>query len=35
MGRPDALDRDEMVEFVMSCWDDEAGICCAIYFLFL
>lgn len=26
MGRPDALDRDEMVEFVMSCWDDEAGI---------
>lgn len=27
MGHPDALDRDEMVEFVMSCWDDEAGIC--------
>lgn len=27
MGRPEALDRDEMVEFVMSCWDDEAGIC--------
>ncbi|KIM44141.1 hypothetical protein M413DRAFT_443183 [Hebeloma cylindrosporum] len=26
MGRPDALDRDEMVEFVMSCWDDEAVI---------
>jgi len=35
MGRPDALDRDEMVEFVMSCWDDEAGIYCTIYFLFL
>ena len=25
MGHKDALDRDEMVEFVMSCWDDEAG----------
>ncbi|KAJ8502430.1 hypothetical protein ONZ45_g11779 [Pleurotus djamor] len=25
MGHPDALDRDEMIEFVMSCWDDEAG----------
>lgn len=26
MGRKDALDRDEMVEYVMSCWDDEAGL---------
>ncbi|KAK2464676.1 hypothetical protein APHAL10511_003252 [Amanita phalloides] len=25
MGRPDALNREEMVEFVMTCWDDEAG----------
>lgn len=25
MGHKDALDRDEMIEFVMSCWDDEAG----------
>jgi hypothetical protein len=26
LGRPDALGREEMIEFVMSCWDDEAGI---------
>jgi geranylgeranyl transferase type-2 subunit beta len=25
MGHPDALDREEMIDFVMSCWDDEAG----------
>ncbi|KAF7986844.1 hypothetical protein HWV62_12556 [Athelia sp. TMB] len=25
MGHKDALDRDEMIEFVMSCWDEEAG----------
>lgn len=25
MDRKDALDREEMVEYVMSCWDDEAG----------
>ena len=25
MGHKDALDRDEMIDFVMSCWDDEAG----------
>ncbi|KAF8183642.1 rab geranylgeranyltransferase [Pholiota molesta] len=25
LGRPDALGREEMIEFVMSCWDDEAG----------
>ena len=25
MGRKDALPRDEMVDYVMSCWDDEAG----------
>ncbi|KAG8220360.1 rab geranylgeranyltransferase [Butyriboletus roseoflavus] len=25
MGRQDALDREEMIEYVMSCWDDEAG----------
>ena len=32
MGHKDALDRDETLEFVMSCWDDEAGlsmvVCC-------
>lgn len=26
MGHKDALDRDEMVQYVMSCWDDEAGV---------
>jgi prenyltransferase beta subunit len=26
MGHKDALDRDETLEFVMSCWDDEAGL---------
>jgi geranylgeranyl transferase type-2 subunit beta len=26
MDRKDALDREEMIEFVMSCWDDEAGL---------
>ena len=25
MGHQDALDREEMIEFVMSCWDDKAG----------
>ncbi|KAH7918636.1 rab geranylgeranyltransferase [Leucogyrophana mollusca] len=25
MGHKDALDRAEMIDFVMSCWDDEAG----------
>ncbi|KAI9463113.1 rab geranylgeranyltransferase [Boletus coccyginus] len=25
MGHQDALDREEMIEYVMSCWDDEAG----------
>ena len=25
MGHKDGLDRDEMIEFVMNCWDDEAG----------
>ncbi|KAH8831359.1 rab geranylgeranyltransferase [Flagelloscypha sp. PMI_526] len=25
MGQPEALDRDEMIEFVMSCWDEEQG----------
>lgn len=25
MDAKDALDREEMVEYVMSCWDDEAG----------
>ncbi len=25
MGKQDALDREEMVEYVMSCWDVEAG----------
>lgn len=26
MGHGDALDRDEMIDFVMSCWDEEAGL---------
>lgn len=25
MNRKDALDREEMIDFVMSCWDEEAG----------
>ena len=25
MGHNDALPREEMIEFVMSCWDEEAG----------
>ncbi|KAG8900002.1 hypothetical protein FRC01_010295, partial [Tulasnella sp. 417] len=25
MGRKEALDREELIEFIMSCWDDEAG----------
>jgi hypothetical protein len=25
MGQKDALPRDEMVEYVLECWDDEAG----------
>ncbi|KAB5595073.1 Protein geranylgeranyltransferase type II [Ceratobasidium theobromae] len=25
MGQPKALERDEMIEFVMSCWDDKEG----------
>lgn len=25
MDQQDALDREEMIEYVMSCWDDEAG----------
>ncbi|KAF8917068.1 rab geranylgeranyltransferase [Mucidula mucida] len=25
MGHKDALNREEMIDFVMSCWDDEAG----------
>ncbi|KZV88694.1 rab geranylgeranyltransferase [Exidia glandulosa HHB12029] len=29
MERPDALDRDDILDFVMSCWDEEAG---ALYF---
>ena len=27
MGHKDALDREEMIDYVMSCWDDEAGPC--------
>jgi len=26
LGHPEALNRDEMIDFVMSCWDEEAGI---------
>jgi len=25
LGHPEALSRDEMIDFVMSCWDEEAG----------
>ena len=25
MGHKEVLDREEMIEFVMSCWDEEAG----------
>ena len=25
MGHQDALNREEMIDFVMSCWDEEAG----------
>jgi hypothetical protein len=25
MGTPDALDREEMINYVLRCWDDEAG----------
>jgi geranylgeranyl transferase type-2 subunit beta len=25
MDNKDALDKDDLIEFVMSCWDDEAG----------
>lgn len=25
MGHQDALDKEAMVEYVLSCWDDEAG----------
>jgi hypothetical protein len=28
MDHKDALDRDQLIEFVMSCWDDEAGLFC-------
>ncbi len=26
MGRKDALDREELIEFVMSCWDEDSGL---------
>jgi hypothetical protein len=26
MDHKEALDREEMIEFVMSCWDEEAGL---------
>ena len=25
MGHPEALDKEEMIEFVVSCWDDGVG----------
>jgi geranylgeranyl transferase type-2 subunit beta len=25
MGHPEALDREAMIDYVLSCWDDEAG----------
>jgi geranylgeranyl transferase type-2 subunit beta len=27
MGQPTSLKRDDMIEFVMSCWDEKEGIC--------
>ena len=27
MKHKDALDREEMIQFVMDCWDDDAGAC--------
>jgi prenyltransferase beta subunit len=27
MKHKEALDRDELIEFVMSCWDEKAGTC--------
>jgi len=35
MGSKDALDREEMISFVMSCWDDEAGTFSSAFFLSL
>lgn len=26
MGQPSALERDDMIQFVMSCWDEQEGI---------
>ena len=31
MKQKDALDREEMIDFVMSCWDEEAGTSSLIY----
>ena len=31
MNHKDALDRNEMIDFVMSCWDEEAGQDVCIY----
>ena len=28
MNHEDALDREDMISYVMSCWDDEAGQVC-------
>lgn len=28
MDRKDALGREEMIEYVLSCWDEEAGKLC-------
>jgi prenyltransferase beta subunit len=25
MGKPDALDREELIAFVVSCWDEKVG----------
>ena len=27
MGQTNALPREEMIDWVMSCWDEEAGVC--------
>jgi len=35
MDQKDALDREEMIEFVLSCWDEEAGVCVYVSHLLL
>ena len=34
MDHKDALNREEMIEFVMSCWDEEAGLFECAHYMF-